>query len=108
MGKSRQEQRRQSARLETEIHEYDHIQGQRRRLFPCAMLVGFLAGGVAVGFRWGLEDGDALRDWLLRWAHQYTTWGWLLPALVGALGVRLAVSLVRAGLQKLRRVAFHT
>src|SRR5262249_2042375 len=96
MDKSRQEQRRQAARLETEIREYVHIQGQRRRLFPRAMLVGFLAGGVAVAFRLVLEQGDIGRDWLLVWAHQYPTWGWLLPMLVGALGVGLAVSLVRA------------
>jgi hypothetical protein len=95
MDKSHQEQRRQSARLETEIREYVQIQGQCRRLFPRAMLVGFLAGAVAVVFRLVLEQGDAWRDWLLGWAHQYSTWGWLLPMLVGALSVGLAVSLVR-------------
>ena len=71
MDKSRQEQRRQAAGLETEIREYVHIQGQRRQLFPRAMLVGFLAGGVAVVFRLVLEQGDTWRDWLLVWAHQY-------------------------------------
>jgi len=90
MDKSRQEQRRQAARLETEIREYVHIQGQRRQLFPRAMLVGFLAGGVALVFRLVLEQGDTWRDWLLVWAHQYPTWGWLLPMLVGALSVGLA------------------
>jgi CIC family chloride channel protein len=96
MGKSLPEQTRQAARLEAEIREYVYVQGQRRRLFPRAMLVGFLAGGAAVMFRWVLEAGEAWRDGLLRWAHQYPAWGWLLPMLVGALGVGVALSLVRA------------
>ena len=95
MDKNRQEQARQSARLETEIRDYLYVQGQRRRLFPRAMLVGFLAGGVAVAFRWGLEYGDAWRDALLLWAHQYPAWGCLLPMFVGALSAGGAVSLVR-------------
>ena len=95
MSQRRQAQRGQDTRLETEIREYVYVQGQRRKLFPRAMLVGFLAGGVAVVFRWMLETGDAWRNGLLVWAHRYPTWGWLLPTLVGALGVGLAVSLVR-------------
>src|SRR5215470_9135954 len=85
-----------SAGVVAEIREYGYMQGQRRKLFPRAMLVGLLAGGAAVMFRWALEGGDALRDRLIVWAHQYPTWGWLLPMLVGAVGAGCAVSLVRA------------
>ena len=85
-----------SAGVAAEIREYGYMQGQRRRLFPRAMLVGLLAGGAAVLFRWALEYGDTLRDRLIVWAHQYPTWGWLLPMLVGAVGAGCAVSLVRA------------
>src|SRR5215831_3281319 len=84
-----------SVEIGAEIRAYMSLQGQRRRLFPRAMLVGLLAGGAAVLFRWALEYGDMLRDRLIVWAHQYPTWGWLLPMVVGALGAGCAVSLVR-------------
>lgn len=88
---------------------------QRRRLFPRALLVGGLAGGVAVGFRWSLEGVDVLRDRLIAWAHQYLLWGWLLPVCVGALGAGVAVYLVRrvapeaagSGIPHLKAVLAH-
>jgi chloride channel protein, CIC family len=95
MDDNRQGERPSSAEIGAEVREYMSLQGQRRRLFPRAMLVGLLAGGAAVLFRWALEYGDALRDRLLVWVHQYPTWGWLLPMVVGALGAGCAVSLVR-------------
>src|SRR5262249_57933199 len=67
---------------------------QRRKLFPRALLVGILAGGLAVAFRWALDGGDSLRDQLIAWAQHTPLWGWLLPPLVGALGAGLAVVLV--------------
>src|SRR5499427_10221873 len=96
MDENRRAQTPSSIGIGAEIRAYMSIPGRRRRLFPRAMLVGLLAGGAAVLFRWALEYGDALRDRLIVWAHQYPTWGWLLPMGVGALGAGCAVSLVRA------------
>src|SRR5215471_7235436 len=80
--------------LRAQVRDYFALQGQRRKLFPRALLVGVLAGGAAVAFRWALEGGDVLRNRLIGWAHQAPTWGWLLPMAVGALGAGLAVGLV--------------
>ena len=93
----RQHHRHATARLQglrAQVRDYIALQGQRRKLFPRALLVGLLAGGSAVAFRWALEGGDLLRNRLILWAHQAPTWGWLLPMLVGALGAGLAVGLV--------------
>src|SRR5262245_60990672 len=95
MDDKRHEQPPPSVEVGAEIRAYMSLHGQRRRLVPRAMLVGLLAGGAAVLFRWALEAGDTLRDRLLVWAHQYPTWGWLLPMGVGALGAGGAVFLVR-------------
>jgi CIC family chloride channel protein len=80
--------------LHAQVRDYFALQGQRRKLFPRALLVGLLAGGIAVAFRWALEGGDILRNRLIDWAHQAPTWGWLLPMFVGAFGAGLAVVLV--------------
>src|SRR5215468_1867916 len=80
--------------LRAQVRDYFTLQGQRRKLFPRAVLVGLLAGGIAVAFRWALEGGDILRNRLIIWAYHAPTWGWLLPPLVGALGAGLAVVLV--------------
>jgi chloride channel protein, CIC family len=77
-----------------QVRDYLLVQGQRRRLFPRALLVGLLAGGMAVAFRWALEGGDSLRGRLIAWAQHAPLWGWLLPTLVGALGAGCAVLLV--------------
>src|SRR5262245_31858025 len=81
-------------RLRMQVRDYFYLQGQRRKLFPRALLVGVLGGGIAVAFRWALEGGDLLRAWLIAWAHRAPPWGWLAPALAGALGAGLAVALV--------------
>ncbi len=92
-----QHHRKPTARLQglrAQVRDYFALQGQRRKLFPRALLVGLLAGGSAVAFRWALEGGDLLRNRLIIWAYHAPTWGWLLPMLVGALGAGLAVGLV--------------
>jgi CIC family chloride channel protein len=69
-------------------------QEQRRTVFARALLVGVLAGGLAVAFRWALTGGDLVRTGLIAWAHRYPGWGWLMPVLFGAVGAGLAVRLV--------------
>jgi CIC family chloride channel protein len=81
-------------RLRIQMRDYFYIQGQRRKLFPRALLVGALAGGLAVAFRWALEGGELLRNWLIAWAHDASPWSWLVPPLAGALSAGLAVALV--------------
>ena len=92
-----QQHRKPTARLQglrVQVRDYFALQAQRRKLFPRALLVGVLAGGIAVAFRWALEGGDLLRNRLILWAYQAPTWGWLLPMVMGALRAGLAVGLV--------------
>jgi hypothetical protein len=51
--------------LRAQVCDYVALQGQRRKLFPRALLVGLLAGGIAVAFRWALEGGAVLRNRLI-------------------------------------------
>ena len=48
--------------LRAQVRDYFALQGQRRKLFPRALLVGLLAGRIAVAFRWTLDGGDILRN----------------------------------------------
>ena len=59
MKKRRGDQTALTRSLGAQVRDYLLVQGQRRRLFPRALLVGLLAGGTAVAFRWALEEGDA-------------------------------------------------
>src|ERR671931_1130944 len=77
-----------------EVRDFLQTQERRRKVFPRAALVGLLAGAFAVAFRWALNSGEVLRTRLIVWAHHYPTWGWLLPACVGAVGAGIAMHLV--------------
>ncbi|MCC6456292.1 MAG: H(+)/Cl(-) exchange transporter ClcA [Caldilineaceae bacterium] len=80
--------------IESEIDEYLYIREQRRRILPRAVLVGLLAGAMAVAFRAALAVMDAWRLNLIAWAHQFD-FGWIFPLGLGALGMVIAVGLVR-------------
>jgi chloride channel protein, CIC family len=80
--------------LSAATRDFLQTQEQRRKVFPRALLVGLLAGALAVAFRWALTGSDLVRTALLTWAHRYPAWGWLLPTLFGAVGAGLAVVLV--------------
>jgi chloride channel protein, CIC family len=80
--------------LRREARDSLQIQEQRRKVFPRAVLVGLLAGLLAVAFRWALNGGERLRTHLILWAQRYPMWGWLLPIAVGAVGAGIAVRLV--------------
>jgi hypothetical protein len=41
------------------------MQEQRRKVFPRAVLIGLLAGLLAVAFRWALSGGERLRTHLI-------------------------------------------
>lgn len=83
------------AQVRSEIQEYLHFQHLRRRLFPRAVLVGALAGGVAVLFRALLAGGDALRGRIITAAHAHPAFGWVFPVLFSAACAVAAVSLTR-------------
>src|SRR5919197_2133712 len=101
MPSDQQHQRRedeQVTRQELRAQQRDFLQTQeqRRKVFPCAILVGLLAGALAVAFRWAVAGGDTVRNGMVLWAHRYPAWGWLLPTLFGAAGAGLAVYLVHS------------
>src|SRR5262249_47456703 len=71
--------------VQQEIRDFIRAHEARRQQFPRALLVGLLAGGVAVLFRWLLFAGDFGRDALLLRLHQFPRWGWLVLPVIGAL-----------------------
>ena len=79
----------------TDLQDFLQTHEQKRRLYPRAVLVGALAGILAVAFQWSLVGSEALRHRMILWAHQYPQWGWLLPMLASAVGAGLAIRLVR-------------
>lgn len=81
---------------QSELAEYLDRTQQRRRIFPRAALVGFLAGMMAIVFRSLLSLGDIARINLITWAHQSPSIGWLVPMIGSAAGAILALALVRA------------
>jgi len=84
-----------ASQARTELQDYLKTSNQRRRLFPRAALVGLCAGTVAIIFRALLAEGDAMRNGLLAWAHQYPLIGWLFPMIFGATGAAISVFLVQ-------------
>jgi chloride channel protein, CIC family len=78
-----------------EISDFHRVQERRRRQLPRALLVGLLAGLVAVAFRGSLEWLDRLRDRAVEAAHLHPLW--YLPQLLAltAFGAGAAVFLVQ-------------
>lgn len=81
--------------VRSEIQEYLDDRQQRRWIFPRAALVGAVAGLIALGFRAALTGADALRDSLLKWAHDFSLFGWLFPVIFTMLGAGIAVAITR-------------
>lgn len=78
----------------TELREFLHSRDDRHRVFPKAALVGLIAGLVAVAFRSLLALADFSRNHLITWAHSFPV-GWLIPAVVSAIGAFVAFLIVR-------------
>src|SRR5258705_3887274 len=83
-----------SAEARSEIQEYLEVRQRRHKLFPRAALVGLCAGGIAVLFRAFLAGADALRNFLIGWAHTVPIFGWIFPVLFSATGAVIAIWLV--------------
>lgn len=98
-----------------QMRDFLRIHEQRRRQLPRALVVGLLAGLVAVGFQFGLEQADHLREQVVRFSRSLGTFGFLLPMAFGAVGVSLALVLVSrfepdasgSGIPNLKAVLHH-
>ena len=78
-----------------EVNDYLREQERRRRLFPRGVMVGVIAGLVAVAFRDALDWGERFRDALIVWAHNFGFMGWIFPVILGAFGTTVAVLMVQ-------------
>jgi chloride channel protein, CIC family len=81
-------------RAQRELREFVRLQEQRRRHLPRALVVGVLAGLVAVAFGRSLEVSERLRGELIAWAGRFGAVGVVVPVLLGAVTAALAVGLV--------------
>lgn len=78
-----------------EMRDFLRAHEQRRRQLPRSLLVGLLAGLVAVAFREALAAADSLRDGLIAYVHGHALWAFPLPIILAAAGGAVAVYLVR-------------
>lgn len=78
-----------------QVADFARRHERRRHLLPRALLVGLLAGLVAVLFRYGLERLDRLRGDLFLACHRLGPWAIALPIALCAAGSAGAVGLVR-------------
>ncbi len=80
--------------VQTAAAEFVHRHERRRRQAPRAVLVGVVAGLASVAFRFGTQECDVLRVWVL---HHSRAFGLapLVPVAWCAIGATVAVALVR-------------
>jgi len=78
-----------------ELREYLEVREERRSVFPKAILVGAVSGGIGVAFRALLGQADAFRLSMLDWAHRQPIFGVLVAGVYGAIGALLALLVVR-------------
>jgi chloride channel protein, CIC family len=101
--------------VQREIRDFVRAHEARRQQYPRAILVGLIAGAVAVLFRWLLFAGDVARDSLLVRLHRFPQWGWLVLPLVGAVTGSIAGWLTRhyapeasgSGIPHIKAVLLH-
>ncbi len=78
-----------------EVRDFLRAHEQRRRQLPRSLLVGLIAGLVAVAFREALAAADSFRDGLIAYVHGHGLWAFPLPPILAAAGGAVAVYLVR-------------
>ena len=81
-------------RAQRELREFVRLQEQRRRHLPRALLVGVIAGLVAVAFGRALELAEHGRGELIVWAAAFGPAGAVVPVLLGAVTAAVAVAMV--------------
>ncbi len=79
----------------SELRQYLNVRQERRKLFPSALLVGALAGSMAVAFRIVLSTGEKLRGLMVAWSQGLGWSGVVWPILWGTCGAVAAVWLTR-------------
>jgi CIC family chloride channel protein len=84
-----------SRAVRRQMRDFLRAHEQRRRQLPRALLVGIAAGLVAVAFQWSLQAAGHARDDLIEWAHRFGLAGIPVVAAFSAVGVSLALWLVR-------------
>ena len=98
-----------------QVRDFLRTHEQRRRQLPRALLVGVLAGLVAVGFQWSLEAGSHARDIVFEYARDFGWQGIFLAMAFSAVGVSFALLLVRrvepdasgSGIPHVKAVLYH-
>jgi chloride channel protein, CIC family len=81
--------------VQREVREFLRAHEQRRRQLPRALLIGTVAGLVAVGFRGALYEGESFRTRLVEAAYGHPALGWIVVLSFCAAGVGISISLVR-------------
>ena len=84
-----------SAEARSELRDYLNTRDDRRRVLPKALLVGVIAGLVAVAFRASLDVAEGGRGRILQWAHAHPGYGWIVAALFSAVGATVSLVIVR-------------
>ena len=77
--------------VQREMRDFQRAHERRRRQLPRSLLVGLLAGLMAVAFRSALAGADDLRNWLLVYVHTQPFSTFPLPALLAAVAAGTAV-----------------
>lgn len=85
----------ESAAPESGQTAYERAERRRRRLLPRAILVGVGSGLIAAAFHGSLRFAEGLRDNLVAATQDWGGAGMLLVAGIAAVGIALAVGLVR-------------
>lgn len=80
--------------VQRELRDFVRTHEQRRRQLPRSILIGLIAGLVAVSFRASLDAVEALRAGVIDAAHAYGLLGLPLVMIVTAIGGGIAVWLV--------------
>lgn len=104
-----------SRAVRRQMRDFLRTHEQRRRQLPRALLVGVLAGLVAVGFQWSLEAANHARHFVFDHARGYGWYGIFAAMAFSAVGVSLALFLVRrvepdaagSGIPHVKAVLYH-
>lgn len=104
-----------SRAVRRQMRDFLRTHEQRRRQLPRALLVGVLAGLVAVGFQWSLEAASHGRDLVFDHAREFGWYGIFGAMAFSAVGVWVALFLVRrvepdasgSGIPHVKAVLYH-